>query len=404
MGYRGDGGDVGTLNISGGSVTGNAFEMQNDSVSTVNLTGGVLEVASIDLQELTDLSGFPDPSAVDPNTANVMDIAGGTLILRGDEMTSVNSHIESGRLIAYGGAGRVVASYDSVEDETTVTACSDKTVPDLTGDCAVKLDDFAVVAADWLWATPASQVWSFNMDADPVGTGDFDLKVRGDNANYTMTADSGRTVLELQDTGTTTLDQQYEGNVGTADTHVDYVIKSTNEYAVDLWIIMGTSAAEGRQSYVGISTMGEPNAIDPNVLDSQAVEIWDGTARQQGGTAAVSQTGFDIDAYITISVDYDYDTDTYTWSMSDGAGDTRTSASPVAYADTDDGDGGYFTLKSGKYGGANANEDEGTAYIDQLDITIDGTLPVFKAGDTDLDGNVDMVDLQAIADDWLTSD
>ncbi len=377
-----------TLNISGGTVNlGAALRMKDAAESNVYLSGGVLTASSLDFRSI-------DPSS------NTIDLAGGTLILAGDDTGTVNGYVDSGRIIAYGGAGKVIVTYDEVTDKTTVIACSDADRPDLTGDCAVNEDDLQLVIQDWLYATPAEAQWSFDMATDPVGTGEWDLKVRGDdpgNANYTMGDDTGTGTLEVTGAGTVLLDQQFEGTAGLFDTDVHYVIKSTNEYAVDLWIIMATSSVEGGTSLVGISTMKDP------VDSSQTVEIWGGAARQQGGyTPAVVETGFDPNSYLTIDVNYDYDTDTYDWSISDGS-ETR-QRFDVPYPQTGTGTGGAFTLKSGSYGSGAGNAAPGSALIDQLDITIHGSIPIVKPGDVDKDGDVELIDFAKIAEYWMTSD
>jgi hypothetical protein len=378
------GGDT-TLNISGGTVNvGAILQMKGITESKIDLTGGVLTASTLTLV-----------APVDPNFSDTIDLAGGTLILNGDDTATVNGYVDGGSIVGYGGTGSVLVDYDAVADETTVVGCPLVLDADVTNDCAVNIDDLQLVAQEWLFKTPTQAAWSFDMATDPVGTGEFDLIVRnGDpnNANYTM----GSGTLEVTGAGTLLLDQQFEGTTGTFDTDVHYVIKSTNEYAVDLWIIMATSGAEGRQSEVGISTRLSDSVADPN----QIVEIWGGASRQTGGyVPAVSEAGFDADAYLTIDVNYDYDTDTYAWTISDGS-ETR-QGFDVPYTDTGDGDGGAFTLKSGAYVNGAGNAAPGSALIDQLDITIQGAIPIYSDADVQPDGSVDLVDFAAVAAEWL---
>ncbi|MHC4989201.1 MAG: hypothetical protein ACYTFX_12015, partial [Planctomycetota bacterium] len=352
------GGDT-TLNISGGTVNvGAILQMKGITESKIDLTGGVLTASTLTLV-----------APVDPNFSDTS----------------------------------VLVNYDAVADETTVVGCPLVLDADVTNDCAVNIDDLQLVAQEWLFKTPTQAAWSFDMATDPVGTGDFDLVVRnGDpnNANYTMGNDTGTGTLNVTGAGTLLLDPQFAGTTGTFDKDVHYVIKSTNGYATDLWIFMATSKAPGRASRVGISTMGVPNSIDPNVLDSQAVEIWGGLARQQAGYAPlVSETGLDVNAYLTIDVSYDYDTDTYDWTISDGAS-TRQGLG-VPYPDTLDGNAGGFTLRSAAYPAGAGNAAPGSALIDQLDITIQGAIPVYSDADVQPDGSVDLVDFAAVAAEWL---
>ena len=392
----GDTVDIGevTLNISGGTVNvGGELRLYDRAHSRINLTGGVLYAKDIRMYEA-------------PGRSQTIDLAGGKLVMPGDQTVELNSivgHPTMVGFIAFDGTGSVMVSYDEVADETTVAGCAYALTSDASGDCIVNEDDLEVLAADWLYTTPLEAQWSFDMASDPVGTGEWDLVVRGDdpaNANYTMGDDTGTGTLEVTGAGTFLVDQQYQGTIGAFDTDVHYVIKSTNEYAVDLWIYMATSSVEGRQSAVGISTMLEDvvNPVDPNfTINVQTVEIWGGLARQQGGYAPpVVETGFDADAYLTIDVNYDYDTDTYDWSISDGS-ETRVGFD-VSYPDTGNGDGGAFTIKSGTYGN---NALPGSALIDQFDVTIHGSALVIKPGDADRDGDVDLSDFAALAAEWL---
>ncbi len=388
-----------TLNISGGTVEiNNTLRMKNiaDVDSNVYLTGGVLKANSLDLRT---------PS--DPNY-NTIDLAGGTLILAGDDTGVVNDCIGSGRIISYSGTGSVMVSYDLGADETTVTGCPYLLTADATADCVVNGDDLELMVADWLYTTPLEAQWSFDMASDPVGTGELDLKVRGDdpaNANYTMGDDTGTGTLEVTGAGTLLLDQQYQGTIGSFDTDVHCVIKSTNDYAVDFWIYMATSQTTG-QSTVGFSTMlddylydpdDDPNSIGP----AQTVEFWGGRARQQSSYAPFFvEDGLDPDSYLDITVNYDYDTDTYAYIIDDGNGDVRSGTSPV-YVGAGTGSGGFYTIKSGTYGGGAGNDAPGAALIDQFDVTIHGSALVIKPGDADRDGDVDLPDFAALAAEWL---
>jgi len=380
------GGDT-TLNISGGTVNvGDTLLMKGITESKIDLTGGVLTASTLTLD-----------APVDPNFSDTIDLAGGTLILAGDDTAAVNGYIDGGSIVGYGGTGSVLVNYDAVADETTVVGCPLVLDADVTNDCAVNIDDLRLVAQEWLFKTPTQAAWSFDMATDPVGTGDFDLVVRdGDpnNANYTMTNDTGTGTLNVTGLGTLLLDQQYAGTTGLFDKDVHYVIKSTNEYATDLWIFMATSKAPGRMSRVGISTM-------QNVAGTaQTVEIWDGLSRQQAGyVPAVSETGFNVNAYLTIDVNYDYDTDTYDYSITDGT--IIRQGFGIPYTDEGDGNAGGFTLRSAAYLGGAGNAAPGSALIDQLDITIYGTSIGDSDADVQPDGSVDMLDFAAVAAEWL---
>jgi len=146
-------------------------------------------------------------------------------------------------------------------------------------------------------------------------------------------------------------------------------------------------------SRVGISTM-------QNVAGTaQTVEIWDGLSRQQAGyVPAVSEADFNVN-YLTIDVNYDYDTDTYDYSITDGT--IIRSGVGIPYTDEGDGDAGGFTLRSAVYGGGAGNVAPGSALVDQLDITIQGTTIGDSDGDVQPDGSVDLLDFAAVAAEWL---
>ncbi|UCG49475.1 MAG: hypothetical protein JSU94_06765 [Phycisphaerales bacterium] len=100
---------TGTLHMTGGevNVTDNIKLGQNGGTGRINLYGGTFN------------NGNDDPIISD---TSMIDITEGTLVLTGDATLPINEHVANGRIMAYGGNGRVEIEYDDGEDVTRVTA------------------------------------------------------------------------------------------------------------------------------------------------------------------------------------------------------------------------------------------------------------------------------------------
>ena len=100
---------IGTLNMTGGTIelSGNLVVPGLRGTGTVNLLGGTINASDL---RLTSDTGS-------------MNITTGTLILDGDDTATIQTFIDDGWLIAYGGQGTVQMDYDVTnEGKTTVTA------------------------------------------------------------------------------------------------------------------------------------------------------------------------------------------------------------------------------------------------------------------------------------------
>ncbi|HEG43503.1 MAG TPA: hypothetical protein ENH94_05590 [Phycisphaerales bacterium] len=393
-----DGGDT-TLNINGGTVNigGDLAAKENATTNSINLNSGVVTASNISL--------YDSDGPVDPN-GTTLDIEAGTLILDGDDTTVVRGYIDAGLLTAYDDTGTVLVNLDDADPDaitTTVTACALRLEADLTGDCAVDIDDLELVAADWLYKTlnipDTEEAWSFDMATDPVGTGDYELVVRGADNNYTMTNDTGTGTLHVTGAGTLLLDSQEPVHDREHDATINFVVKSTSVGGVHLWFTMELGTRPGGYSYCGISI----NAAGAG--GTQNVELWTGEPphRSEYTTTRlpVLATGFAAGAYMDITVNYDHGTDTFDWVINDGV-TAEQSGTGEDYASTRlTGAAGKWTIHSQDSYGTTAGI--GSALIDQLDVTIyhTGVQTEDSAADVQPDGSVDLLDFAAIALEWM---
>ena len=147
---------VGTLEINGGLVATNILygAAGANATSSIVVNDGVLSVGTLlgDAVNLTVNGGTVEVAAMDAGIYAAMhvDIAGGELIIPSDSVEGIRWLQSLNAITAYDGNGCLLISYDSVEDETTVTALSATNVADINGDCVVDLGDLAVMAANWL--------------------------------------------------------------------------------------------------------------------------------------------------------------------------------------------------------------------------------------------------------------
>ena len=104
-------GGIGTLNMTGGTIelSDNLVVPGQTGTGSVSLHGGTINASDL---RLTSASGS-------------MDITVGTLILVGDDTTTIQTYIDNGWITAYGGRGTLHLDYDITnEGKTTLTATS----------------------------------------------------------------------------------------------------------------------------------------------------------------------------------------------------------------------------------------------------------------------------------------
>jgi hypothetical protein len=102
---------IGTLNMTGGTIelSGNLVIPGQTGTGTVSLLGGTINASDL---RMTSASGS-------------MDITLGTLILAGDDTTTIQTYIDDGWITAYDGKGTLRLDYNVTnEGKTTLTAIS----------------------------------------------------------------------------------------------------------------------------------------------------------------------------------------------------------------------------------------------------------------------------------------
>ena len=102
---------LGTVNMTGGTITAPTVTVPHNGKGHVNLHGGILGAGTLEMKQVA-------------GTENVgtMDVAGGTLILLGNDLEVVQGYIDNGWITAYEGQGTLNLAYDEGEDQTTLTA------------------------------------------------------------------------------------------------------------------------------------------------------------------------------------------------------------------------------------------------------------------------------------------
>ncbi|MGN6553708.1 MAG: glycoside hydrolase family 71/99-like protein [Verrucomicrobiota bacterium] len=104
-------GSDGTLTMNGGavSVDGMFGLGWGGGKGTVHVNGGVLNLAQWN-------------STLSIQGASVLDIGAGTVVITGNQVSSVSNFISTGKIIGYGGTGTVYSTFDGGANTTTLTA------------------------------------------------------------------------------------------------------------------------------------------------------------------------------------------------------------------------------------------------------------------------------------------
>lgn len=162
-------GGVGTVDMYGGIINVNRdLKVGINGTGTLNLYGGTVNAAA--------LAAIPADSLIN--------IAGGTLILKGNAAAAIEGLADANRIVAYGGAGVLRVDYNITNSgKTTVTAFpSSISDPDpADGETAVAVDvDLSWTAAGWeesfdvYFGTSYASVLSADHD-DSEFQGNYDL-------------------------------------------------------------------------------------------------------------------------------------------------------------------------------------------------------------------------------------
>jgi hypothetical protein len=137
MGRWVDTDDDGRLDISGGTITiGGQLHVgaKNAGASaggtgTVNMTGGTIDVASTLYVPVNTASGTVsldggtiEAGGISMDANGLIDIEGGTLIIDGNVVSTIDSYVSSGYITAYSGSGTINRDYNVTHSgQTTVT-------------------------------------------------------------------------------------------------------------------------------------------------------------------------------------------------------------------------------------------------------------------------------------------
>ncbi|MGA2916670.1 MAG: hypothetical protein ABSE89_11655 [Sedimentisphaerales bacterium] len=159
VGFQG----TGTLNMNGGTINiGGKFGIGNNDAGGlagkgyVNLDGGTINVAgAFDMSTPTGCVGKLDINSP------------GTLVLSGDKRTTVQSYIDNGYIVAYGGMGIVNVSYDGVKTIVTGAVDTTKAKVPYPANNATDAPPYAVLT----WVQGDGAVWHdvyFGTDANSI--------------------------------------------------------------------------------------------------------------------------------------------------------------------------------------------------------------------------------------------
>lgn len=171
----------GVVYMDGGELTTMNLQVGADGDGVFNQSGGTVRI--------TGVNGLATPNQAGGIGTGLYDMTGdAVLLLAGDSRTSVNTLVTDGNLKAYNGARQLVVDYDvTTPGWTTVKpqACAALPTADLTGDCKVDVQDFALLVSEWLFDTsmPVDLVWEAAMDTDPVLAANWALRSPSSN-NY----------------------------------------------------------------------------------------------------------------------------------------------------------------------------------------------------------------------------
>ncbi len=100
---------VGTVNITGGTITTPTVNIGFRGEGHVNLHGGIINANTLMMRQNVGAVG-------------TMDVRAGTLILDGNDVAAVQGYIDNGWITAYKGQGTLNLDYDDVANQTTLTA------------------------------------------------------------------------------------------------------------------------------------------------------------------------------------------------------------------------------------------------------------------------------------------
>jgi len=137
----------GTLNMSDGTINakyGMLLSRRASGRGTINMTGGTINVGSDtqsgDIQmgtyegaslysEFNLDGGLVTADDLLMSASSRLDLAGGTMVLAGDDRVDIQVYIDSGQITGYGFQGAVIMDYSGTNNETTLTGDPDFNAP-----------------------------------------------------------------------------------------------------------------------------------------------------------------------------------------------------------------------------------------------------------------------------------
>lgn len=123
---------IGTLTITGTVVVGGNIGLGTINANTASGGSGTIRVNSGGLLDLSNWSAW-NPTANDGagggsiQPGSRIDIAGGTVRIKGNREAQVDAYVALGRIVAYGGSGLIQRAFDSAANLTTLTSIPPET-------------------------------------------------------------------------------------------------------------------------------------------------------------------------------------------------------------------------------------------------------------------------------------
>ncbi len=234
------------MTVSGGTVESNYLIVGRSSFGQgkINLDGGTVTVNLIGGFSIGVLS-------------EGVDITGGTLLLKGNNVSAVNTYVSGGQIKAYGGLADVKVWYNSADNFTTVTA-GGILRSDLNNDDIVDFVDFAILADEWLEQNTLKRI-KLTVDHNKVSGDltDFPLLITEKvlpEAFWLMAADNiGRLNFKLSD-----------------DTALDYELATFDKDSRKLEIYVSVPLlSSGSDTEIYMELSGTPETVTGKIWDAE---------------------------------------------------------------------------------------------------------------------------------------
>jgi hypothetical protein len=148
----------GTFNISGHLWIG----FNSPSTGIMDINGGTVNVsvqfglgwnggtgyANIRDGGVLNLSGLDGARSI--SGESVLNVESGFVVINGDKTNEVANYVAAGKIVAYGGAGRILYDYNATRPNQTTIRALQGVGGDVNRDGGVDLKDLALLVGDWL--------------------------------------------------------------------------------------------------------------------------------------------------------------------------------------------------------------------------------------------------------------